>query len=389
MRSLLNVTLLFVVVLTGCGPTLTSTLPTGGTLPKSVAVLPADYAVDIPRERVDAIHAAAVNALRNQDFLVVEAPVVREICSSPQCPELDTIAQRYLVDGFISLQIASLSQNNFLAGYYDALSGELRFNDRSGRELARVHHTERSRGGLIFESGQILQGILAQVKRTTDSGFDTLAAKFATRLVGALPPPTRGNRPAQREGTEVAIAGSSAAWSAAQTYRVCVRGTPLSFASLLLDSRRTALREVTPGEYCGNFSALITPARESASVELRTAFGNTVRRDITLPLDPPCTPQERLSLTPATATTAPEITVRCAKVGSDRSQEQSGCSQTVPYCVASKVTLYTADSESGPFTKAGDLTRAHGEIPPARAVVQAVFIGAGGIPSQPAALTVR
>lgn len=388
MRAILHLTLL-VVLLTGCGPMLTSTLPPGSTLPKSVALLPADYAVDIPRERIDAIHAATVSALRNQDFLVVEAPVLRAICSSPQCPELDTIAQRYLVDGFISLQIASLSQNNFLAGYYDALSGELLFKDRSGRELARVQHTERSRGGLIFESGQILQGIIAQVKRTTNSGFDTLAAKFVTRLVGALPPPTSANRPAQREGTDVAIADTSAEWSAAQTYRVCVRGTPLSFASLLLESRRTALREVAPGQYCGNFSALITPTRESASVELRTAFGNTVRRDITLPLDPPCTPNERLNLTPASATTPPELTVRCAKVGSDRSQEQRGCSPTVPYCVARTVALYTADSESGPFTKAGDLTRAQGPLPPARAVVQAVFIGAGGIPSQPVTVAVQ
>jgi hypothetical protein len=108
------------LVLTSCGPSFTTHIPKDAALPRSVALLPADYSVDIPRERVDIVRGALTNALRNEGFVVVEEKVVNRVCSSPACPEKAELANQYLVDGFVKLKLSSVSENNFLAGYYDS-----------------------------------------------------------------------------------------------------------------------------------------------------------------------------------------------------------------------------------------------------------------------------
>ena len=67
---------LLALLAVGCGPKLKSSLPHGASLPATIAVLPPDYSVDIPRERIDLVHTAVVRALRNQNFLVVEDRVI-------------------------------------------------------------------------------------------------------------------------------------------------------------------------------------------------------------------------------------------------------------------------------------------------------------------------
>lgn len=376
------------LMLASCGPRLTTHIPKDTTLPRSVALLPADYSIDIPRERVDTVRGALINALRNEGFLVVEDKRVNRICSSPACPEKVALANEYVVDGFVTLKLSSVSENNFLAGYYDSLSGEVIFQSRDGAELIKAEHTERVRGGILFESGQVFQGIISQVKRSGDSGFESLAAKFAARIVEELPQVTTPGALSRQEGTEVALSAAQAKWDSPGSYKVCAEGTPHSFASLLLGSQRASLREVSPGRYCGVVSALAASTSSGATlVELRTAFGNSVRRDISIPIDPACTLQNRIEVKPTNGSAL--LSILCARIGADHSNENLGCSSEVPQCRASKVVVFSSTTDTGPFTKVAVLKRATGILPVKNRNLRAIAIGAGGTSSQATALNIE
>jgi|GEM_PF-2063390 len=362
----------------GCSPKVTSSLPTGSTLPDHIALLPADYSLDIPRERIDLVRAEIVNELRNHNFIVAEDTIVRGVCSSPQCPERARLHSQYLVDAFITLSISSFSKNNFVAGYYNQLTGTLSLVDPSGAQLIAVDHTESEKGGLLFNSGQIFQGIISQVNNSGDAAYQELASEFAKFVVEQLPEPLQTTTRAQREGVELDLQSVTAEWNSPSSYTICLKGTPHSFASLLLGSSRTSLREVSPGSYCSAFSPLVASTSGSpAMVELRSAFGNSKRQDVTLPARAPCALEERLQ------SSSDQVSLRCAMVGRDLSRVQAGCTEVMKPCRADKLVLYTARSEEGPFEKWRESTSSSTTITGAPGIVNIVAIGSGGIPSIP------
>jgi hypothetical protein len=367
----------------GCGPTIKSFLQPGAVLPTSIAVLPADYSADIPRQRIDYIRSALISELRNNNFIVVDDKVLNSACSSPACPEMKALADKYLIDGFVNLKLESLSRNNFIAGYYNALSGELDFTDRAGQQLATVKHTESERGGLLFESGQVIQGIISQVKNSGDSAFDKLGNKFARTLVASLPPaqPSEAT-PSAPEGAELVILSSTVDWQSPSALKLCIAGTPYSFAYALAGEDRSALREVTPGQYCGAFGGLsMVTSAPSVTVELRTVFGNAVRKDVSLPIEPVCSPENRVEISEAAGKTF--LGVKCATVGKDSSSSTAGCSDIVKSCSTQKLVVFQASSPAGPFKRIRDVTMSRSSIPNVEGSVQVVFVGAAGLPSLP------
>ncbi len=375
--------LLAAIFTTGCGPTIKSFLQPGSALPASIAVLPADYSPDIPRERIDYLRSALISELRNNDFIVVDDRVLNAACSSPACPEMKALAEKYLIDGFVNLKLESLSRNNFIAGYYNALSGELDFTDRTGQQLATVKHTESERGGLLFESGQFIQGIISQVKNGGDSAFDNLGNKFARKLVTSLPsaPSTRPTKPAP-EGTELAIVSSKVDWQSPSALKLCVTGTPYSFAYAVAGEDRSTLREVTPGHYCGAFGGLsMVASSPTVTVELRTAFGNAVRKDVSLPVEPLCSPENRVEISDAAGKTF--LGVKCATVGKDSSSSSAGCTEILKSCSTQKLVVFQATSPAGPYKRIREVTMSRSPIPKVSGNVQVVFVGAAGLPSLP------
>jgi hypothetical protein len=307
------------------------------------------------------------------------------MCSSPACPERKQLADKYLIDGFVTLKLASFSKNNFLAGYYNALSGEATVSDKSGSELVNVNHTESERGGVIFESGQVLQGIISQVKHSGDSVFEDLANKFAKRLVEELPVGNAQNAPAQPEGNEIALNDVQATQASPSAYRICARGTPSSFAYLLLGKEKTTLRESTPGEYCGAFSSLsLASANGPVTVELRSAFGNAVRREVSLPVDAPCSLVDRLQIADEGKTKS--LTVLCALIGRDSAAALTGCNEKIKQCRASKLLVYRGPAPQGPFEKISEISSSRGSVPSSQGTLQVVAVSTGGLPSLPTSL---
>lgn len=383
-----NITLSIVgcvaISISGCGPKAKIRPGVDGALPTHIALLPADYSVDIPKERVDLVRGSVMSELRNRNFIVADDKIVGATCSTPACPERDQLASKYLVDGYATLSLTSFSKNNFVAGYYNQLSGSLVVKDRSGAEVASVDHTESERGGLLFNTGQLFQGIISQVNNSGDAAYKELASEFAKTVVEQLPEPSIATTAASGEALDLALTRVTAEWKSPTTYTVCAKGTPHSFASMLVGTQRTTLREVSPGSYCGAFSALVAaPASTTSAVELRTAFGNSVREDVRLPSQAPCSLENRVRVKENA------LSVQCSLIGRDPSTSQSGCSETVTLCRAEKIVLFRAASEAGPYEKVSEVTAASTTVRAGAESLALVAVGAGGVPSVPVTVATK
>lgn len=373
---------LLCATLTACAPSVTSKLPPGGTLPLTIAVLPADYSVDIPRERVDLARVAIINELRNRNFVVIEDRVISQVCSSPSCPERSQVAQNYLVDGFATITLSSFSRNNFIAGYYNQLEGGIAISDPAGKELINVRHTENESGGVLLQSGQIFQGIISQVRHSGDEVFDDLADKFAHAVVEKLPAPSPSST--QPEAISLALTSATAQWTSPAAYTVCAQGTPHSFAYLILGSNRTPLKEVSPGRYCRAFSALVSSPKQGVeAIELRTAFGNSVRETVAIPAQPPCDLKGRVA-----PVDSAHVDILCTTVSGDSSSRGKGCSSAISHCDADKILVFQAPAPEGPYRKISESRSPSVTIPPSETVA-ILAIGKGGVPSQPITVTTR
>lgn len=367
-------------LLVGCGPTVTSQLPQGSSMPSSLALLPSDYSVDIPRERIDLVRQAVINELRNRHFIVLDDAAVAAVCSSPSCPERALLAERYLVDGFVTLSLKSFARNNFIAGYYNELSGEVSVYDRSGTLLVSVKNTQNEEGGLLLQSGQIFQAIISSVKNTKEQVFETLADKFAFTVTEQLPPPQGLGDTRTQEGATVALTSATAAWKGPTAYQLCARGTPHSFAHLVTGRSRASLREVAPGLYCGNFSSLVAPKHQQVSfVELRSPFGTSVRQEVSLPSRPAC------DLAGRVVAASGQVSLACSSVGSSAGAAKN-CPHAVAPCALERIILFTSESPAGPFRKVAEVHSTSVSLPASASRVHVMAIGAGGVPSLPAAV---
>ena len=367
----------------GCGPTVQSSLPPHTSIPATLALLPSDYSIDIPRERISLVRQAMINELRNRNFVVLDDSATTSLCSSPACPEQKELADRYLVDGFATLTLSSFSRNNFLAGYYNELSGNLSIADRSGKQLISVSNTQNEEGGLLLQSGQIFQAIISSVKNTGDSAFETLADKFAENVVSELPRPSVSGVQLAPEGTSVALSSASATWAGPTSFTLCATGTPHSFAYLVTPKARTTLREISPGRYCATLSSLVSISmNESSSVELRSAFGTSVRQEVQLPSKPPCDLRDRVQLG------AGKVTLACTQVGTQGAPLE-GCPQNLSPCTTEKVVLFKAVSPQGPFEKVAESRSAQTSVPGDATSVHVLAIGKGGVPSLPVPAEIR
>jgi hypothetical protein len=361
----------------GCGPKIKTALSPNAQVPHHLALLPADYSVDIPRERVDLVRISLLQEMRNRNFIVAEDTLVSKVCSTPQCPERKRLASEYMVDGFVTLTLESFSKNSFLAGYYNQLSGVVSISDVNNKELFALEHTQSERGGLIFNSGQVLQGIISQVKNTGDDAYRDLSQKFALTVAGQLPLPQQSTSVQSPESLDLSLTAAVAQPLTPTSYSVCAQGTPHSIAALLVGTHRTTLREVTPGRYCAAFSSLVAaPESSPAYVELRTVYGNSLRQPVRLPARPPCKLDGRVKVN------AGALRVECAAIGRDRSQQESGCVQEEPRCVADKIVLFKATSPNmHSFQKVGESRTAQLSLPGGEASYELIAVDESGTSS--------
>ena len=258
------------LLLTGCGPKIVVRPELEAkALPGTLLLLPVKAEASVRPERVKFVDAQVAASLESHGFRVVRG--FGAICDGEQC-QFDT--RKAAANGVMAtarVEIKSISTNSFLAGYVNVLSGRLVLADLGGVELVRSDYTESERGGLLFHSGQLLQGVISQSQNAGDDGFNLLAVKFAERLVAELPAVAE-----QRvDDREVIIHKVQVARVQPHVYRVCARGAPDSSAFLIVNQRKTNLRQTRAGEYCGVYR--LEGVQGEVQVEVRSPLGTAAR----------------------------------------------------------------------------------------------------------------
>ncbi len=280
-RLLLSISFLVVSGFLACGPKVTVHPMFAERSADVVTLLPSAIPDGVQRERVAYFRDLLRLELDNAGFVLLDDSLVRAVCSTPACEERNTLTEKYKVKGFFQLEIDSTRRVNFLAGYYNAVSGNLAFHDWEGEELIRVEHTQSSQGGLVFESGQIIQGVINQVRNSREDPVNEVGAKFVRTLVREVPGRMKVrklNSVVEVDITEVKTRNLKPSVS-----EVCVHGTKGGIAALVLDGRKSTLRQTEPGTYCGIFRLENDLDQTSgALVELRSPYGTAVRRAITV-----------------------------------------------------------------------------------------------------------
>lgn len=336
--------------LSACSAKVTQKAPLEFGAPQSVALLPTDLPSGVQREKVDAIRQAILAELRNSGYTVLDDSIVHRVCSASQCPESSELVSKYFVDGFFNLELGSVSRSNFLAGYVNAIRGTLALSDRDRRELIRVQKTESERGGLLFNTGQLLQGVLSQIRNSEERSFDRLADSFAQALVSKIPRPQGGS--AEVEGSSVAISKVDLKHNPDGSDEVCTLATPQSMAFLLLNGRKANLREISPGKYCARIRLDdFPPASSELTVEVRSPYGSAARQRLASDLSA-CDLRGLVRVESTGATK--RLVVACTRVKPGSDPIGDGCEDKVQTCIDHRFLIYQAQTPLGPFKKIGE-----------------------------------
>ncbi|MCO6431094.1 MAG: hypothetical protein J5J00_09560 [Deltaproteobacteria bacterium] len=340
----------FLLALQGCSPKVSIAPAAEGGELQTLAVLPPEYNAKLQREKVEAIRDSLETELRNRGFVVLADRLVDELCSSPQCPERSQLAERYQVDGFVSLDLRSVSRANFLAGYYNAIRGIMTISDVNATSLVSVEHTQSERGGLLFHSGQVFQGLISQVENTEEKSFQRLSAKFAETLASKVPKP----QALETNAVTVAIESTSVKRIQPQLFEICIDATPNSLGSVLINNRRSTLREIANGRYCGTFFLDRSIVENHIMAELRSPFGNAVRKEISsLPELEVCDLDNKVFVKKAGQNS--RIEVACTKVDKRPVIDGSLCGSNIQDCSKDKLFVFRSPTRLGPYLKVAEV----------------------------------
>lgn len=302
----------------------------------SLAVLPVIDKTELPQAQIAPATAAFTQALRNAGFLILDDTLTQRVCPASPCEREKELFNDYLVDATVQLSIDSSTRANILAGYYNDISGSLSLRDKNGEELLLAQSTQREKGGLLFNSGQVLQGLISQFR---DAKSNTLIEKLFRDLVAQIPNSNRTIAP-NTDATTVAIKTVEVKAPSADLRHICVTATPKSLSSLVLGSLKSNLQEVSPGKYCREFFLNPSFRTAGAEVEVRSPYGNSVRQALNLQDIPDCDLKNSLALIRPEAG-KPQITFTCPST--------SGAGQV-------KLMVYRSESETPQFSKVGEFS---------------------------------
>ena len=152
---------------------------------------------------------------------------------------------------------------------YNSVSANLSLVDASQSELFQAKASERESGGLLLQTGQILEGITDLYLHSSDLTFARLADRLSESLLSKLPT----GKYLSDSNFDVRIDSTNKTNIGNNFEKVCVSGTPGSLAFLLVNNKKTNLREVTSGRYCGSYYNL----GSDLEVELKNPYGISKR----------------------------------------------------------------------------------------------------------------
>ena len=321
---------------------------------RGLAMLPVKAPADINEKRIQYLEQAVLLALKSRGYTVVDPDLVKQICKDSTCADRSQLFSRYGIEALAEFEVKSVSRINFALGYYNTIDGTLKLINKSGTPLVTVDNTERERGGLVFNSGQVLEGLIDGVKNFGDDSFNKLADKFTRSVVAKLPEAT--GELTDKERNPVVIGNVDLKTLRPDVYQVCADATPASQTAVIINRYRSNLREVSSGKYCGIYrldAALGAP--NNLLVESRSPFGVATRREVFLESDPLCSLDGKLRFDKKPDSVALSISCEAPKDNGGAGKAIRCVNEKGQLCTAAKFYVYRSNAEVGPFEKIAEL----------------------------------
>ena len=341
-----------VALITACGPIVSQSPELKEAKVQTVAILPALVRSDIRRERVDYIRKSIGRDLETNGYVVLNQDIVDRVCKDAVCADRAQFAQRYGVDGLVEIELDSVDRANFVAGYYNTIQGTVRLLSSGGsKPLLSVQHTERDKGGFLFNTGQVLQGLVQTVENTGDDSFNRLAERYAKAVSSKLPKPSGAS--SLGKVSDVDITQTVVTPLGGSRVQICATGNPSATAILAVDKIRTPLREGNSGEYCGVFllDGLVRPDSQ-VRIELRSPFGVTAQSVLDAAPLLACSPSR---IVQAQSGGRPSLELACADTLTP--EQRTACESELAVCGKSALHIYRAASPAGPFQKVAEVNQ--------------------------------
>jgi hypothetical protein len=249
----------------------------------ALAYLPPKAEDEAPMEFISEIDQQVQSELKNRGYNLLDQDIVKIKCSAGDCQNLPANSQ---VDAVAHFTLNKVRRINALIGHFNEVAGTLTISNTDGTMLTAIREIIRERGGLLFNAGQIIKGIVSSVQNTAKEKYALLGAKLARNLALQLPIPAKSAPVAVSISSVTAsyergLARGRKSGTQAEASTVCLNGTPHQIARLKIDGREVNMIEISPGRYCRTIATeIVSNSAFSKQVELRSTFGVIVRQSI-------------------------------------------------------------------------------------------------------------
>lgn len=277
---------LFVFLLSACGPKIKNVKPEPYNISK-IAILPTETDSELSTDDINTIDSIFKSKLQEKGFNILDQDIVMLSCEDKTCREgIKKISKEYAPDAFVKLKLGTTVNSNFVIGYYNHLSGEMHFLDQDISDIFYVESTESERGGVLFNSGQVLQGLKDTLDDWQSKPIIRMSEKFFDSLNKVIPSPTNSlGTASQNDDIEFWFENHNQG----QT-KACARSSKKGKATLLINQHVVHLRPLNltvskkdKFEYCTviPFDKLKESANSLyAEVRLVSDFGDGINKDI-------------------------------------------------------------------------------------------------------------
>ncbi len=326
-------------LVSGCGPSVQQLNPQIA-LTDTILLLPIKSNEVLALDRAQLIQESFERGFGSQGFLVLSRDSISNRCKGQDCSRKETLGSLFPTATIAEVTIESTRQTNLIAAFYNNIVGQLSLFSAQNQPIVTIGHTESERGGVLFNSGQILEGIQATATDLSADSFPVLAERFSRKIVSEVP---RSNIDRKKI--------SSPSFNSVQVtpkgflVQICATVEQAAQVFLLNGGRKTRLSRVRDNHFCAVLpSKLLTADRGTKRIIATNQYGIEESKDFAV-----------LSMSTCSLT---------GNIFFDRATGSIQCKQECPpSCLKEQIVVYRGGTSDTPFTEFGNLQNGKIKLP--------------------------
>ena len=354
----------------------------------TIALLPIQTDSDLQREKLVTLHQTITQELRANGYSILGSPDVLRICADvSDCSPL--LAIKFGVKDILSIKLDASHSVGFLGSYYNSLSGNISLSDPAGNSISAFSVSESEKGGVLFNTGQVLEALKFSGSDTADA-FSQLSAKFATAVAAGLP---KAASPDSKEARQsIQISDTHVTPIKESQYKVCAQGSKHAIAKLAVATNQYPLREGTPGNYCAVIPSLalvpnepqknpekqIVEPRLIARIVLTSPFGDSTQKDIDIAGFSSCAADQLLIR--KTQSPGAEVLLSCMD---KEAKHDANCNRLLAQCAKTIFIIFDSASATDPYEKIGTISAKKTSLNAKKPTIVALSVSPDGATSIP------